>query len=119
MTLRIRSILAYLDDANASDVGYEIVRGAIFLPASSDLTGQSQVDGFARYCLYNGLLNLGAQKKMRKSIGNTLLITELVKRWRPVELRHYLVAPRYRSALEYAEEAIDKAAARPRQRPPC
>ncbi|MPZ63697.1 MAG: cysteine--tRNA ligase [Propionibacteriales bacterium] len=67
-------------------------------------------DGFARHWLHHGLLNLDAQK-MSKSIGNTVLITELATRWRPVELRYYLVAPHYRSTVEYTEEALDKAAA--------
>src|SRR5690606_28384232 len=67
-------------------------------------------DGFARFWLHNGMLNLGS-RKMSKSLGNTLLITELAKRWRPVELRYYLVAPHYRSSVEYSEELLDEAAA--------
>ncbi|MQA06123.1 MAG: cysteine--tRNA ligase [Streptosporangiales bacterium] len=67
-------------------------------------------DGFARYWLHNGMLNLGA-RKMSKSLGNTILLTELAKRWRPVELRYYLVAPHYRSTVSYTEDLLDEAAA--------
>src|SRR5206468_3332665 len=48
-------------------------------------------DAFARYWLHNGLLTM-AGEKMSKSLGNTLQVQEMVKRWRPVELRYYLRA---------------------------
>jgi cysteinyl-tRNA synthetase len=67
-------------------------------------------DGFARYWMHNGLLNLGGAK-MSKSVGNTLQATEVVKRWRPVEVRYYLGASHYRSTVEFSPEALDEAAA--------
>jgi cysteinyl-tRNA synthetase len=67
-------------------------------------------DGFARYWLHNGLLEL-AGEKMSKSGGNSLLVTALLTRVRPAELRYYLVQAHYRSPLEYTEEALDEAAA--------
>jgi cysteinyl-tRNA synthetase len=67
-------------------------------------------DGFARYWMHNGLVNL-AGEKMSKSLGNSLLVTELVKRWRPVEVRYYLGAAHYRSDIEFSEAALDEAAA--------
>jgi cysteinyl-tRNA synthetase len=66
-------------------------------------------DGFARYWLHNGLLNLGGEK-MSKSLGNSLLIPEMLKKVRPVELRYYLVSAHYRSPIEYSEEALKEAA---------
>src|SRR5690606_31745645 len=84
----------------------------IIFPHHENEVAQSHAagDGFARFWLHNGMLNL-ASRKMSKSLGNTLLITELAKRWRPVELRYYLVAPHYRSSVEYSEELLDEAAA--------
>ena len=38
-----------------------------------------------------------AGEKMSKSVGNSLLVSEVVKRVRPIELRYYLAAPHYRS----------------------
>jgi len=67
-------------------------------------------DGFARYWLHNGLLGL-AGEKMSKSLGNSLLVTDVLARVRPAELRYYLVQAHYRSMLEFSEEALDEAAA--------
>jgi cysteinyl-tRNA synthetase len=67
-------------------------------------------DGFARYWLHNGLLHL-AGEKMSKSLGNTLQVREIVKQWRPVEVRYYLGAAHYRSVIEYSPAALDEAAA--------
>ena len=66
-------------------------------------------DGFARFWLHNGMLTLGGVK-MSKSLGNSLLIPDLAARFRPVELRYYLVAPHYRSAIDYSDEAVGEAA---------
>ncbi|WP_040337431.1 cysteine--tRNA ligase [Candidatus Blastococcus massiliensis] len=67
-------------------------------------------DGFARYWLHNGWVTLGGEK-MSKSLGNTALVDEVVQRVRPVELRYYLVAPHYRSAIEFTDTALEEAAA--------
>jgi len=66
-------------------------------------------DAFARYWLHNGWVTLGGEK-MSKSLGNTALVDEVVTRVRPVELRYYLAAPHYRSAIEFTEAALDEAA---------
>jgi len=67
-------------------------------------------DGFANYWLHHNWVTL-ANEKMSKSLGNTLQITELVNTWRPVEIRYYLGAPHYRSAIEYAPDSLAEAAA--------
>ena len=67
-------------------------------------------DGFARYWLHNGWVTLGGEK-MSKSLGNTALVEEVVGRVRPVELRYYLVAPHYRSTIEFTDEALAEAGA--------
>jgi len=67
-------------------------------------------DGFARYWLHNGLLGL-AGEKMSKSLGNSLLVTDVLTRVRPPELRYYLVQAHYRSPLEFSADALDEAAA--------
>ena len=65
---------------------------------------------FARWWMHNAMLNLGGSK-MSKSVGNTLLVSEVVKRVRAVELRYYLVASHYRSIVEYSDEALTEHAA--------
>ncbi|MDR8407182.1 cysteine--tRNA ligase [Nonomuraea sp. 3-1Str] len=81
-------------------------------PHHENEIAQSQAagDGFARYWMHNGLVKIGAEK-MSKSLGNSLLIPEMVQKVRPVELRYYLAAPHYRSSIEYSEEALQEAAA--------
>jgi cysteinyl-tRNA synthetase len=64
--------------------------------------------GFAQYWMHNGWVTLGGEK-MSKSLGNTALVDEVVKRVRPVEVRYYLVAPHYRSTIEFTEEALAEA----------
>jgi cysteinyl-tRNA synthetase len=66
-------------------------------------------DGFARYWLHNGLVRIGGEK-MSKSLGNSLLIDEMVTRVRPVELRYYLGQAHYRSPIDYSPEALAEAA---------
>jgi cysteinyl-tRNA synthetase len=48
---------------------------------------------------------------MSKSLGNSLLVTDVLRRVRAPELRYYLVQAHYRSMLEYSEEALEEAAA--------
>ena len=67
-------------------------------------------DGFAQYWLHNGLLGL-AGEKMSKSLGNSLLVTDMLTRVRAAELRYYLVQAHYRSMLEFSEEALAEAVA--------
>ncbi|MFD8531275.1 cysteine--tRNA ligase [Streptosporangium canum] len=82
----------------------------IFPHHENELTqSQAAGDGFARYWMHNGMLKIGAEK-MSKSLGNSLLIPEVTKKVRPVELRYYLAAPHYRSSIDYSEEALAEAA---------
>lgn len=82
----------------------------IFPHHENELTqSQAAGDGFARYWMHNGMLKIGAEK-MSKSLGNSLLVPEVTKKVRPVELRYYLAAPHYRSPIEYSEEALFEAA---------
>jgi cysteinyl-tRNA synthetase len=67
--------------------------------------------GFARYWVHHALLNLGAAK-MSKSLGNVIALDALVEAGlRPVEVRYYLLAPHYRSTIDYSEAALREAAA--------
>jgi cysteinyl-tRNA synthetase len=65
--------------------------------------------GFAQTWMHNAMVNL-AGEKMSKSVGNSLLVSEVVKRVRPIELRYYLLAPHYRSIIEFTEESLAEAA---------
>jgi cysteinyl-tRNA synthetase len=67
-------------------------------------------DPFAQYWMHNAWVTT-AGEKMSKSLGNSLLVTEVVKRVRPVELRFYLGSAHYRSHIEFSEGALADAAA--------
>jgi cysteinyl-tRNA synthetase len=67
-------------------------------------------DSFARYWLHNGWVTLSGEK-MSKSLGNTLSIPATLRRVRAAELRYYLIAAHYRSAIEYSDGALDEAVA--------
>ncbi len=81
-------------------------------PHHENELAQSRAAGrpFARFWMHNAMLNL-AGSKMSKSVGNTMLVSEVVKRVRPVELRYYLVAAHYRSVVEFSFEALEEAGA--------
>jgi cysteinyl-tRNA synthetase len=66
-------------------------------------------DAYARYWLHNAWVTT-AGEKMSKSLGNSLLVTEVVKRVRPIELRYYLGSAHYRSMLEFSYDALEESA---------
>ncbi|WP_062345180.1 cysteine--tRNA ligase [Herbidospora yilanensis] len=84
----------------------------LIFPHHENEIAQSQAagDGFARFWLHNGMLQLGGTK-MSKSLGNSLLIPEMLTKVRAVELRYYLVSAHYGSAIDYSEEALQESAA--------
>ncbi|MET0820261.1 MAG: cysteine--tRNA ligase [Aeromicrobium sp.] len=80
-------------------------------PHHENELAQSRAAGqpFARVWMHNAMLNL-AGAKMSKSVGNTLMVSEVVKRVRPIALRYYLAASHYRSIVEFSEESLAEAA---------
>src|SRR5699024_9766642 len=48
--------------------------------------------------------------KMAKSVGNTLMVSEVVKRVPAIAVRFYLLSAHYRSIIEFSEEALGEAA---------
>ncbi|MFJ9434044.1 cysteine--tRNA ligase [Streptomyces sp. NPDC101490] len=67
-------------------------------------------DTFARYWVHNAWVTMSGEK-MSKSLGNSVLVSEMVKNWRPIVLRYYLGTPHYRSMIEYSEESLREAEA--------
>ncbi|HMS38110.1 MAG TPA: class I tRNA ligase family protein, partial [Arachnia sp.] len=62
--------------------------------------------GFARYWMHNAWVTM-AGEKMSKSLGNTALVTEVTKRYNPRAVRFFLLAPHYRSTIEFSPEDDD------------
>ncbi len=96
----------YLGDA------FDIHGGGIDLrfPHHENELAQSTAVGqrFANFWVHNAWVTASGEK-MSKSLGNSLLVDEVVKRVRPVELRYYLGSAHYRSHMEYSEEALAEA----------
>lgn len=67
-------------------------------------------DGFARYWVHNGLVNVGGQK-MSKSLGNSVYAAELFGLASPLAVRYLLGAAHYRSTLDYAPSSLAEAEA--------
>ncbi|MEV4254155.1 cysteine--tRNA ligase [Spirillospora sp. NPDC049652] len=67
-------------------------------------------DGFARYWMHNGLLTVDGEK-MSKSVGNVVLLPDLLDRARPVEVRYYLASAHYRSLMDYTDSSLAEAVA--------
>ncbi len=64
---------------------------------------------FAQYWLHNAWVTTSGEK-MSKSLGNSLLVKEVVQRVRPIELRYYLVSAHYRSMIEFSFESLEETA---------
>ncbi len=66
--------------------------------------------GFARFWLHNAWVTTGGVK-MSKSLGNSLLVGEVLKTTQPIALRYYLGAAHYRSTIEYGAGSLREAEA--------
>ncbi|HEY0248101.1 MAG TPA: cysteine--tRNA ligase [Gryllotalpicola sp.] len=67
-------------------------------------------DGFARYWVHNGLVNINGQK-MSKSLGNSLFASELLAAAPPLVVRYALGQAHYRSTIDYTERSLAEAEA--------
>src|SRR5690606_10065435 len=73
----------------------------LIFPHHENEIAQAQAfgDRFAQYWVHNAWVTMSGEK-MSKSLGNSVLVSEMVKRWRPIVLRYYLGTPHYRSMIE-------------------
>lgn len=63
---------------------------------------------FARYWLHNGFLSID-HEKMSKSLGNVLLVHDLIRHTPGEVIRLALLSAHYRQPLDWSEETIDTA----------
>ncbi len=57
---------------------------------------------FVRYWMHNGFVRVN-DEKMAKSLGNFFTIREILERYRPEEVRYFILTSHYRSPLNYDE----------------
>ena len=65
---------------------------------------------FVRYWMHNGFVRIN-DEKMSKSLGNFFTVREILERYRPEEVRYFILTSQYRSPLNYDEERLENARA--------
>ena len=63
---------------------------------------------FARFWIHNGFVNIN-KEKMSKSLGNFLLIKDIIKKYHPEAVRLFLLSNHYRSPIDFTDKAMDAA----------
>jgi cysteinyl-tRNA synthetase len=63
---------------------------------------------FARYWMHNGFVTV-EKRKMSKSLGNTLVVHELLKQWPGEVLRYVLLSAHYRQPLDWSAKTLEQA----------
>lgn len=63
---------------------------------------------YCRYWVHNGFVELGAEK-MSKSLGNVMLVENLVKRFAGEAIRLALIKGRYREPISWSDELVQQA----------
>ena len=69
---------------------------------SEALTGKP----FAKYWMHNGYININ-NEKMSKSLGNFVLVHEIIKKHDPEVLRFFMLSVHYRNPINYTEELLE------------
>jgi cysteinyl-tRNA synthetase len=62
---------------------------------------------FATYWIHNGFVNIN-NEKMSKSLGNFLLIKDILKSYHPDSVRLFLLSNHYRSPIDYNDKAMQE-----------
>ncbi len=63
---------------------------------------------FARYWIHNGFVNIN-QEKMSKSLGNFLMVKDVITRFHPEAVRLFLLSNHYRSPIDFSDQALEEA----------
>jgi len=61
---------------------------------------------FSRYWMHNGYINID-NEKMSKSLGNFVLVHDIIKRHNPQVLRFFMLSVHYRNPINYSEELLE------------
>src|SRR5947209_7634489 len=62
---------------------------------------------FARFWMHNGLMKVG-DGKMSKSLGNEIVVTELLRRHPAETLRFFLLSTHYRRPIDFGEKRLEE-----------
>lgn len=61
---------------------------------------------FSRYWMHNGYINID-NEKMSKSLGNFVLVHDIIKKHNPQVLRFFMLSVHYRNPINYNEELLE------------
>ncbi|NQV07395.1 cysteine--tRNA ligase [bacterium] len=96
--------------------GFDIHGGGLDLvfPHHENEIAQSEAaagaEGFARYWLHNGMVNLGGEK-MAKSTGNIIGLLDLLAAYPPLAVRLFYLRAHYRAPVDFSRDSVADAAA--------
>jgi cysteinyl-tRNA synthetase len=62
---------------------------------------------FVKYWIHNGFVNID-QEKMSKSLGNFLMVKDVIKTYHPEVVRLFLLSSHYRSPIDFTDKAMDE-----------
>jgi cysteinyl-tRNA synthetase len=65
---------------------------------------------FVNLWMHNGFVRVN-EEKMSKSLGNFFTVREILERYRPEEVRYFILTSQYRSPLNYDDESLQGARA--------
>ncbi|GIN87785.1 cysteine--tRNA ligase [Heyndrickxia sporothermodurans] len=71
---------------------------------SEALTGKQ----FSKYWMHNGYINID-NEKMSKSLGNFVLVHDIIQHYDPQVLRFFMLSVHYRNPINYSEELLENA----------
>ncbi|MEH7305180.1 cysteine--tRNA ligase [Neobacillus drentensis] len=61
---------------------------------------------FSRYWMHNGYINID-NEKMSKSLGNFVLVHDIIKKHNPQVLRFFMLSVHYRNPINYSEDLLE------------
>jgi cysteinyl-tRNA synthetase len=82
-------------------------------PHHENEQAQSRAAGhaFARHWMHNAFVTDPQGEKMSKALSNGMLVSEITAAYDPRAVRFYLLAPHYRSMVEFSDKALAEATA--------
>jgi cysteinyl-tRNA synthetase len=95
-------------------MGFDIHGGGqdLIFPHHENEIAQSEAyagrEPFVRYWLHNGFVNI-REEKMSKSLGNIVLVRDILEKYPADVVRMLVLQTHYRSPIDFGPEALDKA----------
>ncbi|OFW55514.1 MAG: cysteine--tRNA ligase [Candidatus Solincola sediminis] len=94
-------------------MGFDIHGGGqdLIFPHHENEIAQSEVftgeRPFVRYWMHNGFVNI-MEEKMSKSLGNIILIRDIITRYPPDVVRMLVLQTHYRTSIDFGPDALDE-----------